>query len=544
MIKQSILTLLILSSMISCQAPKKKADLIVHNAVVYTVDEGFTTQQAFAIKDGKFIAIGSDEAILGNYESDSTRDAEGKPVYPGLIDAHCHFFGYGYNLLKRADLAGTISFEEIILRLQAHNERFHPDWLEGRGWDQNDWEVKQFPDKSQLDEAFPDIPVFITRIDGHAGLANTLALQEAGIDGNTKVQGGEVVLKNGAPSGLLIDNAMELITKVIPAPDEEMMRKMLQEAEKNCFAVGLTSVQDAGLGRDTVELIDRMQQEGSLKMRIYAMLSPSVENLETFVVNGPYSTERLNVCSIKLYADGALGSRGAKMLEPYSDDPGNTGLFIHPPAFYKRFYDSAYKYGYQVNTHAIGDAANRFVLNLYSDYLHKDNDRRWRIEHAQVVNPADFDLFGEYKIIPSVQPTHATSDMYWAENRLGPDRIKGAYAYKKLLDENGWIPLGTDFPVESINPMLTFYAAVTRQDTSGYPPGGFQPENALTREEALKGMTIWAAKAAFEEDVKGSIEAGKFADFVILDEDIMKIEMSKVPRIKVTGTWLNGEKVF
>jgi predicted amidohydrolase YtcJ len=308
--------------------------------------------------------------------------------------------------------------------------------------------------------------------------------------------------------------------------------------------VGLTSVQDAGLGRDTIELIDKMHREGSLLIRIYAMISATSDNLDHFLRQGRYETERLNVRSFKLYADGALGSRGARMTEPYSDDPGNNGLFMFQPDFYKRICSLALENGFQVNTHAIGDEGNRFVLQLYSEFLKDKNDLRWRIEHAQVIHPGDFDLFGKFSVVPSVQPTHATSDMYWGEERIGKERMKGAYAYKRLLEENGWLPLGTDFPVENINPLYTFYAAVARKDLTGFPAEGFQMENALTRQEALRGMTIWAAKAAFEENIKGSLEPGKFADFIILDQDIMTIPIDSVPQVKVLSTWSGGQKVY
>ncbi len=377
----------------SCSSQKKQADLIVHNAKVYTVDETFATQEAFAVKDGKFIAVGTNEAILGNYTSEDKINADGKAVYPGFIDAHCHFYGYGYNLLKRADLVGTTSFEEIIDRLKEHYQNNQTEWIEGRGWDQNDWEIKEFPTKDLLDKAFPNNPVYLTRVDGHAAIANSKALELAGVTAKTEISGGEVFVSNGEPTGILIDNAMGLVSKIIPDPDEEFDRKALLEAEKSCFAVGLTSVHDAGLGKETVDLIDAMHKEGNLKMRIYAMLSPTKSNLEGYVKNGPYTTERLTVRSIKLFADGALGSRGAKMIEPYSDDPENSGLFMHEPDYYRNICVQAIEHDFQVNTHAIGDEANRFMLNLYAEYLNGKNDKRWRIEHAQIIHPDDFQTF-------------------------------------------------------------------------------------------------------------------------------------------------------
>jgi len=537
--------LLILTALVavSSYSQMKNADLIVYNARIYTVNDNFDIKEAFAVKDGKFIAVGNNNEILENYSSENKVDAMEKPVYPGFIDAHCHFYGYGITLVTKADLVGTVSFEDVINRLKDYYSKYPSEWLQGRGWDQNDWKNKEFPDNKLLDKAFPDVPVFITRIDGHAAIANTKALRLAGVTKATKVDGGKLIIKNGKLTGVLIDNAMELVSSIIPAPSEQTEIKAIVEAQQNCFNAGLTSVVDAGLEAGTVNLIDSLQNEGILKMRINAMLSPTEENFSKFVNNGVIQKDRLTVRSIKLYADGALGSRGAKLLKPYSDDPGNTGLLIHNPDYYREVCKMAYKKGYQVNTHAIGDSANRMMLTIYGEFLKGKNDKRWRIEHSQVVNENDFDLFGKFSIVPSVQPTHATSDMYWAEDRLGPERIKGAYAYKELLKENGWLPLGTDFPIENINPLYTFYAAVARKDLKGYPEGGWQPENALSREEALKGMTIWAAKGSFEDDVKGSIEPGKFADFVILGKDIMNIETDRIQDIKVSSTWVNGEKV-
>ncbi len=523
----------------------EKSDLIIKNAKIYTVNAQFEMAEAMAIKDGKIQAIGGNDEILGKYDAGHIYDMDGKPVYPGFIDAHCHFLGYGTGLLKRADLTGTQSFDEVLERVQAHAEKFPSiAWLEGRGWDQNDWPEKEFPNKERLDQLFPDKPVMLTRIDGHAALVNSKALQLADITVTTKIEGGEVQSKSGVPSGILIDNAMELVYDKIPAPDNQQIAEALLAAQKECFAVGLTSVHDAGLETNEIAVVDSMQKQESLQMRIYAMLSPTAENFKTYVEKGTYKTDRLNVRSIKLYADGALGSRGAKMLADYSDDAGNSGLILRSPDSIRDICKTAYEKGFQINTHAIGDSANRMMLQLYGESLKGKNDRRWRIEHAQIVAPEDFELFGKYSIVPSVQPTHATSDMYWAEDRVGPQRIKGAYAYKNLLAQNGWIPLGTDFPIENINPIYTFYAAVARKDLKGWPPEGFQMENALSREESLKGMTIWAAKAAFEENEKGSLEVGKMADFVVLSDDIMQIPLGDIPQVQVLKTFSGGAVVF
>ena len=521
---------------------RQKVDLIVTNATVYTVDSAFTVVQSFAVSNGKIIAMGTTDEVLSAYKADSVLDLTGKYVYPGFIDAHCHFLGYGLGLNK-AWLSGAKSWGEVVNRLVEHQTKYPTEWVEGRGWNQNEWEVKEFPTNELLDKAFPNKPVFIVRVDGHAAIANSKALDIAGITSNTKILGGEVIQKNGKPTGVLIDNAMELVRKHIPLPAEEQKATALLNAQQNCFAVGLTGVHDAGLDADEVELIDSLQHAKKLKMRINAMLIPTPENFEKYINKGIYQTDYLTVRSVKLFADGALGSRGAHLLEPYTDAPHSKGMQVEPTEKLDSVCAMAYKHGYQVCTHGIGDAAVRLILDIYSKYLPKGNDLRWRIEHSQVVDPADLPRYGEYRIIPSVQTTHATSDMFWAVNRLG-SRIKYAYAYQALLEQNGWIPNGSDFPIEDINPLYGFYAAVARKNINGEPPHGFQMENALTRTQALQAMTIWAAKACFEENMKGSIEPGKYADFVVLDTDLMNCDISKALRAQILLTVINGETVF
>jgi predicted amidohydrolase YtcJ len=395
-----------------------------------------------------------------------------------------------------------------------------------------------------LDEYFPDTPILLRRIDGHAGWANTAALKMAGITADTKVNGGTVMLSDGEPNGILIDNAIGLVGSKIPNATKEEMIHALQQAQTNCFQVGLTSVQDAGLPKEAVLLIDSLNKEGSLKIRINAWLSPSRENFSHFVEKGVYQTDHLTVNTIKLFTDGALGSRGARMIEPYTDDPQNHGLFVTPLEELEKLCRRAYLNDYAVATHCIGDAANRETLKIYASILGGENDRRWRIEHAQIIHPDDFHYFGDYNIVPSVQTTHATSDMYWAEKRVGPERIKGAYAFKQLMEENGWIPNGSDFPVEQINPLFGYYAAVVRKDQAGWPEEGFQMENALNREDALRAMTIWAAKAGFEEHLKGSIEVGKLADLTITAEDLMTAPEESLFKIQVKATYSGGELVY
>ncbi|TNF40326.1 MAG: amidohydrolase [Bacteroidetes bacterium] len=542
-IKFLVFILMIFSLMNSC-TQKNSAELIVTNATVYLIDEGFSKAESFAVVDGKIAAIGTTEEILKKYASDNIFDAAGKYVYPGFNDAHCHFNGYANNLAQYADLRATVSTAEIYERLKTHHEKFGGNWVLGRSWDQNDWELKEFPDKTELDKLFPETPVYLVRVDGHAGWCNSKALEMAGITAATKVPGGDVVLKNGQPTGVLVDNAMGLVSKLIPEISSEQHKKALLAAQANCFAAGLTSVTDCGLDKKTIFQMMEMQNSGELKMRVNAMLNPTEENFEYFVKKGPMKTEKLVVNTIKLYADGALGSRGALLLEDYSDDPGNRGLQIEKQEYYDKICQLAFDSNFMMATHAIGDSANRLVLNTYGKFLKGKNDRRWRIEHAQIINPNDFAKFAEFSIVPSIQATHCTSDMLWAADRVGEERIKGAYAYQTLLSQNGWLPNGTDFPVENIEPLFTFYSSVFRTDHNGLPEGGWQIDNGLTREQTLRSMTIWAAKASFEENEKGSLEPGKFADFVILDTNLMTASPQQVLDAKIESTWIGGEKVY
>ncbi|OQY45363.1 MAG: amidohydrolase [Candidatus Parabeggiatoa sp. nov. 2] len=545
MLKNSLyLTLIIFSIMMlhSCNS-RQKVDTIITNATIYSVDENFSIHSAMAIDDGKIISIGSNEKIVGNYTAETKLDMSGKYIYPGLIDPHCHFYGYS-TTLANVDLSGTNSIEEIIDRAKEYQKTNPTGWITGRGWDQNDWEIKEFPSKEILDSVFPDIPVFFRRIDGHAAWANSKALELAKITGDTKIDGGRILLSNGEPTGILIDMAIDLVKNIIPGITQEETIQYLKNAQDTCFSYGLTSVGDAGLSKESILLLDSMQKSGEIKMRIYAMIAPSNENIEHFLKKGHYKTDHINVRSLKLYADGALGSRGACLLEEYSDDPGNIGLLVTDIDSLKYYSKLCYEYDYQVCTHCIGDSANRTMLKIYAENLKEKNDKRWRIEHAQIIHPDDFSIFGDYCIIPSIQTTHCTSDMYWAIDRIGDKRIENAYAWRKLFDENGWLPNGSDFPVEKINPILGFYAAITRQDIEGKPNDGFYLDQMLTREEALKATTIWAAKAQFEEKEKGSLEVGKLADFIILSKDIMRCPVNEIFSEKVEQTYSNGKKVF
>ncbi len=530
--------LLILAVTIFFQSCTKTVDLIAHNGNIYTVDENFSKASAFAVENGKFIDVGSDD-ILSKYKSDNIINLNGSTVLPGLIDAHCHFYGLGLNQ-SVIDLTGTKSFGEIIDKISNDDKK---SVIRGRGWDQNDWTIKKFPNKTKLDLLYPETPIILERIDGHAYLVNQKALDVAKIDVNTKSKNGTVVIENGKLTGVLIDGPMSLIDKAFGNISNQEKIDALLSAQDICFKHGLTTVDDAGLSKEVILLIDSLQKKNKLKMRVYAMISNSTEDVNYFLEKGHIKTDLLNVRSVKVYGDGALGSRGATLKKPYSDDIHNHGKLVTDIQSIKKLATKLSVANFQMNTHAIGDSTISILLNEYSKVLSNKKDPRWRIEHSQIVDLNDINGYSE-KILPSVQPTHATSDMYWAEDRVGPKRIKGAYAYKDLLERSKVIGLGTDFPVEKVNPFHTFYAATARKDLDNYPEGGFEFSNALSREETLKGMTIWAAYLNFEENEKGSIEKNKFADFIVIDRDLMKVDLDLTPNTKVLKTYLSGDLVY
>ena len=522
----------------------QRVDLVVHHAQIYTVNNEFTMAEAMAIQDGKIVAVGTNDDILKEYQSDSIVNAHNAIIYPGFIDAHAHFLGYGQSLYS-VDLMFVPSWQEVIEKVKAFATK-HPGkgWIRGRGWDQNRFPGKQFPTNAELNILFPDRPVILERVDGHASIANDYALALADVKAGQTIEGGQFTVQNGKLTGLLIDNAVGVVERKVPEATTADYKDWLIAAQQNCFATGLTTITDCGLSPAEVDQVDALQKSNDLKMRLYVMLSdkPSTYTSKYFT-GGGYVTDRLSVKGIKVYGDGALGSRGASLIQPYTDKAGWSGFLLSSPAHFDSIAAKLITTDFQMCTHAIGDSANRTILKVYAKYLKGKNDKRWRIEHAQILNPADFHYFGDNNIIPSVQPTHATSDMYWAAERLGTDRLKGGYAYKQLLEQNNWLPLGTDFPVEEINPFKTFIAAVARQDSKGFPAGGFQMENALTREQTIRGMTIWAAKANRMEKQVGSIEVGKKADFIILDKDLMKVPTDSILQVKVLKTYLNGERV-
>ena len=523
----------------------QRVDLIVHHAQIFTVNNEFSVAEAMAIQDGKIVAIGNNDDILKAYKSDSVVNANGASVYPGFIDAHAHFLGYGQSLYT-VDLMFVPTWAEAIARVKDFAAK-HPGtgWIKGRGWDQNRFPGKQFPTNALLNELFPDRPVILERVDGHASIANDFALKLAGVKPGQTMEGGQFLMQDGKLTGLLVDNAVSVVDKMMPPVTKEDYKNWLISAQQNCFATGLTTITDCGLSPADIDQVDALQKSNDLKMRLYVMLSDKPESYRSkYYTDGGYVTDRLSVKGIKVYSDGALGSRGACLLQHYADKADWSGFLLSSQAHFDSLAAQLINTDFQMCTHAIGDSANRTILNVYAKYLKGKNDKRWRIEHAQIIHPSDFHLFGENSIVPSVQPTHATSDMYWAGDRLGAERLKGGYAFKQLLDENGWLPLGTDFPVEEINPFKTFLASVARQDSKGFPAGGFQMENALTREQTIRGMTIWAAKANRMEKQVGSLEVGKKADFIILDKNLMIVPADSILQIKVKRTYLNGERVY
>jgi predicted amidohydrolase YtcJ len=447
----------------ACQ-PKKEynADLLVKNAIVYTVDSSFSTAEAFVVSAGKIVAVGNTAELEKKYTAREVIDAGGHAVYPGFIDAHTHFYKYGLGL-QDADLRNAHSWDEIVDTVVSFARNNTEGWITGYGWDQNTWKTKQFPNKAKLDSLFPVRPVLLARIDGHAAIANQAALNIAGIKPGQTITGGVIETIKGKLTGILIDNAVGIVRRKISDPDDTVTEHALLDAQKNCFAVGLTTVDDCGLPYQMVNTIEQLQNKGDLKMRMYVLLMDRPENYDYLFKRGIIKTSRLTVRGFKMYADGALGSRGACLLQDYTDQPKWKGFLLSDQKHFEDIAQKLAKTNFQLATHAIGDSANRVILKIYASVLKGKNDRRWRIEHAQVLSPEDMHLFGDYSIIPSVQPTHATSDMYWAGKRLGTFRMKTSYAYAELLAQNGWIPLGTDFPVENINPIYTFYAAVERK---------------------------------------------------------------------------------
>ncbi len=531
-------SLLFLGTSCSMENPSSKGDNTIDTWMHGTYyHSGEYVTGWIGIDEGKIIATSENSEM----PSADTTILKNQFIYPGFIDAHAHLVGYA-NTLFEVQLYGAQSEEEVVERIADFlKNNPNTDFVLGRGWDQNLFEGKRFPTHHKLTEAYPELPIVLSRVDGHGVWTNQKAMDLSGITVESEIDGGLVMLVDGQPSGIFIDNAEQLIET--PSVDFEEFTKRLLVAEQNCFAAGITGICDAGLDLQTLMWLDSLYQMEVLTMPLYSMAAMNQENLDYFGENGKLIRDRFQISSFKVYADGALGSRGACLLHPYHDDPGNSGLLIHTPEDFLMYSRQALAMDFQVNTHAIGDSANRLILDTYAQVLEKGNGKRWRIEHAQIVNPEDLAKFGEYNILPSVQPTHATSDMYWAEERLGPERIHHAYSYQSLLEVTGTMPLGTDFPVEDISTHKTFYAAVTRKDAMGYPEGGFRMKEGLTRKQTLEGMTHWAAYAQFQEDQKGQIVVGKYADFTILDTDWLQCDESEILTSTVTATYVRGEQV-
>jgi len=536
----------------SPSAVAKPADLIVSNARIYTADDTRPIVSAIAIRDGRILFAGSDrEAIALRGTRTRVIDGAGRTVIPGMVDAHAHLLGLGASL-RNVQLAGSRSYDEVIARTVARARDTKPgEWILGRGWDQNLWTDKQFPTHDALSRALPNNPVVLTRVDGHALLANAMAMRAAGVTPASRdPEGGRIVrTASGSPSGVFVDNAEGLVARAIPAPSPGQTRQSVLAAITEANRWGLVGIHDAGVDRSTIEIYESLAREGRFNLRNYVMISDDSADIQHYLSAGPRSAlydGRLWVRSIKLYSDGALGSRGAALLAAYSDDPGNTGLLVSAPAHIARVARAALSRGFQLSVHAIGDRGNRIVLDAFDAALRASPTagHRFRIEHAQVISPADIPRFAELGVIPSMQASHQTSDMRWAEERLGPQRVRGAYAWRALLNTGVVIPNGSDFPVEDVNPLISFHAAVSRQDASNWPAGGWHPDQVMTRDEALKSMTLWPAFAAFQERTMGSLAPGKYADFVILDRDIMRVPANEILGTQVIATYLGGRGVY
>ncbi|MCH6483189.1 amidohydrolase [Pseudoxanthomonas sp. LH2527] len=528
---------------------------VVTAARVHTSDPARPVAEAMAWDaQGRILAVGSARELQQRYLDAKRVDASGKTVIPGLIDAHGHVMGLGYALM-RADLVDARDKDEVIARLRAFEKQLPPNaWLLGGGWDQNDWPGKTFPSAADLDAAFPERPVWLERVDGHAGWANSAALRAAAakaprpLDGDWQPEGGRIERVDGRPSGVFIDAAMALVNAVVPAPDATYRRQALEKATQAAVRNGLTGVHDMGVSHADLALMKQFADEGRLPLRIEAYADGDSDALDDLCSTGLYrhAGGRLQMRGVKLYADGALGSRGAALLEDYSDDPGNRGLLVTEPAALESAMRKARGCGVQVATHAIGDRGNRLVLDAYQRVLGDaaKTDHRWRIEHAQVVAPEEFPRFAALGVIASMQPTHATSDMPWAQDRLGPVRITGAYAWQRLQGSGVKLALGSDFPVESVDPRRGLHAAVTRQDAHGHPDGGWRAEERLSATEALRGFTADAAWAAHDEASVGRLAPGLRADFVILDEDPLAIPGEQLDDLHVRSTWVDGKAVY
>lgn len=531
------LFLLILSS---CYKGKS-ADIVIHNAKIHTMNDNNDVVEAMAIKDGIIVETGPERQILNKYTSEEEIDAEGKDIYPGFTDAHGHIISLAKKKLG-ADLIGAHSYDELLIRLEKYSQQKQRDFIIGRGWDQSLWNEKEMPTNEKLNALFPNTPVCLFRIDGHAMLVNNALLHKAKITPFTVVKGGINTVKDGKCTGLLVDNAMNAVLAITPSYHKKEMIKTILEIQHSLFQYGITGVHEAGIEYDEMILFKELVDSKKLSLNLYAMLLPSEKNIAFAKKNKIFTDKNLTIRSFKVFSDGALGSHGAFLKQEYSDQHNHFGMMTITSEELKRIALICETTGYQLNSHAIGDAANRIILDLHKNIFKTKPDHRWRIEHAQVIDPNDFKLFSQYGVFPSVQPTHAVSDQRWAESRLGKNRLVGAYAYKTLLQQTGMIAIGTDFPVEQINPFLTIHAAVQRKDQENYPSSGFLPNEAITFEECIRGMTIWPAYASFQEKDLGTLEKGKHATFAIFENSVQSTPVYKNNYAYMT--FVKGKKVY
>ncbi len=551
MIRTTITLAAALFAALPCAAQTQSADLIVVNARVYTADESRPLVDAFAVTKGRIVFTGSSsEAAYLRGSNTVVYDAKGKTIIPGMVDAHAHLGGLAESL-RSVDLTGTRSYEEVIARVVERSQSLPAgSWIVGRGWDQNAWSDTRFPTHEKLSAAVPNHPVSLTRVDGHASLVNANAMSRASLASKKNPAGGIISRDDrNQPTGILIDRAQQLVSSLIPTASQSEVRESLKGAVTLMHRWGLTGLHDAGSSRVMIDLYENMAATGELDLRLYAMISDDSAAINHYFAMGPRSglhDGRLWVRSVKLYADGAMGSRGAALLEAYSDDANNTGLLLSTPDHIQSVAERGLKSGFQINTHAIGDRGNRVVLDAYEAALRTvpKADHRFRVEHAQILHYDDIPRFAKLGVVPSMQASHQTSDMYWVGKRLGPTRVLGAYAWKSLLETGVVLPNGSDFPVEQVNPLISFHASVARQDANNWPAGGWLPEQRMSREDALRSMTIWPAWSAFQEKDLGSIAVGKYADFVVLDQDIMRIPAELILGTKVVSTFVGGKEVY
>lgn len=540
------------ASTLAAQTPAPSADLVITNARIYTVDDARPFADAMAVRGGRVQFVGSERGAL-TLRGPQTRviDAAGATIIPGIADAHVHLLGLGM-ALRTVSLVGAKSYEEVIQRI-ADKARELPagTWITGRGWDQNDWPDTRLPSHEALSRAVPNHPVAVVRVDGHASLVNAAAMRAANLTAaTTDPDGGKIErTPDGQPSGVLIDRAMGIVSSRIPPATRDQVRDATLAAIRETHRYGLTSVHDAGVEAAVIDVYEELARAGQYTLRNYVMIRPDDSTLARYFRRGPQSglyDGKLWIRAIKISADGALGSRGAALLDPYSDEPTRTGLVLTPGTRIKDVGVRALRSGFQLNVHAIGDRGNRIVLDAFEAALKEvpTADHRFRVEHAQILHHDDIPRFAQLDVIPSMQSTHQTSDMYWAPNRLGYSRSLGGYAWRSLLNTGVIIPNGTDFPVEDVDPLKTFHSAVTRQDANNWPTGGWFPDQRMTRDEALKSMTIWPAQAAFQEKELGSLTPGKYADFVLLDRDIMRIAPEAILGTRVLATYVSGRAVF